>query len=175
VLVEAAGGGLGVLLVQLAARAGARVVGAAGGAPKRDLARRMGAEVVVDYRDPQWTDRVPGPVGLVYESVGGDVGAAALRLLADGGRLVVFGFASGAPVPLTDGDRRRVRVLGMGWSAGEMRAATAEALDLAVAGELTPVIGQRYPLDQAADAHRAIASRTTLGKTLLVVNQPATR
>ncbi len=171
VLVEAAGGGLGVLLTQLAVRAGARVIGAAGGAPKRELARRMGAELVVDYRDPQWTDEVraaTGGVDLVYESVGGAVGTGALGLLVDGGRLAVFGFASGAPVRLTDEDRRRVRVLGMGWSPEEQRAASVAALELATAGRLTPVIGQRYPLDRAADAHRAIEARTTVGKTLLV-------
>jgi NADPH2:quinone reductase len=68
-------------------------------------------------------------------------------------------------------DRDDVTVLGfevLGAIAPRAAALTARALDLAAAGTLRPVVGQTFPLDQAADAHRAIEARTTLGKTLLI-------
>ena len=105
VLVEAAAGGLGTLLVQTAAAAGARVVAAAGGPPKLALARALGAHEAVDYRDPGWPERVREAVGeldVVFDGVGGAVGRAAFGLLARGGRMVGYGMASGewaAPPP----------------------------------------------------------------------------
>ncbi|MFC7582943.1 zinc-binding dehydrogenase [Nonomuraea antimicrobica] len=87
VLVEAAGGGVGSLLVQLARDAGARVVGAASSAAKRDLAASLGAELTVDYTDPGWTDVVreaTGGLDVVFDGVGGDLGTAAQALLKDG-------------------------------------------------------------------------------------------
>src|SRR5579884_4316827 len=79
VLVEAAAGGVGSLLVQLAARARARVIGAAGGERKLGLARDLGASVVVDYTRPGWADRVSSAVGnvdVVFDGVGGSIGRA---------------------------------------------------------------------------------------------------
>jgi NADPH2:quinone reductase len=77
VLVEAAAGGVGTLLVQLARAAGARCVAAAGGACKVEVARGIGVEVAVDYREPGWAERVRevvGAVDIVFDGVGGDVG-----------------------------------------------------------------------------------------------------
>jgi NADPH2:quinone reductase len=94
VLVHAAAGGVGWLLVQLAWRHGARVViGAAGS--ERKLARvREIADVAVDYTRPDWT-RAAGSADVVFDGVGGRVGREAMRLLAPGGRFVAYGFASG--------------------------------------------------------------------------------
>ncbi|WP_363321365.1 zinc-binding dehydrogenase [Saccharomonospora sp.] len=77
VLVEAAGGGVGSLLVQLARNAGATVVAAAGGRHKRELAADLGADVTIDYREPDWADEVRrrvGEVDVVFDAVGGDIG-----------------------------------------------------------------------------------------------------
>jgi NADPH2:quinone reductase len=178
VLVEAAGGGVGTLLVQLAAAAGATVIAAAHGEAKLALARALGAHAAVDYDRPDWAEAVravTGPAGVevVFESVGGDVARAALDLLAPGGRLVVFGWASGTPVNVdpADAERRGITVtnaLAARRPPQALRAASAAALDEARHGRLRPVIGQTYPLARAADAHRAIEARATTGKTLLL-------
>jgi NADPH:quinone reductase len=173
VLVEAAAGGVGTLLVQLARAAGARVVAAAGGACKVEVARGIGVEVAVDYRESGWAERVResvGAVSVVFDGVGGDVGESAFGLLDRGGRMVRFGMASGEWATISDeAAGRGVELISLSRLApGETRAFTGDALAEAAAGRLRPVIGQRFPLDRAADAHAAIESRATVGKTLLV-------
>ena len=174
VLVEAAAGGVGTLLVQLARAAGARVVAAAGGACKVEVARGSGVEVAVDYRESGWAEQVREAVGaldVVFDGVGGAIGEAAFGLLDRGGRMVRFGMASGAWARISDeaAAGRGVELIGLSRLAPEeTRALTEDALVEAAAGRLRPVIGQRFPLEQAADAHAAIESRATVGKTLLV-------
>lgn len=177
VLVEAAGGGVGSLLVQLATAAGARVVGAAGGARKLELARELGAEVAIDYREPTWTEGVREAVGgvdVVLDGVGGMIGRAAFDLLDRGGRMLSFGLASGAraDVPEETAADRGVTILGLSRpSPRENRALVESVLAEAAAGRLRPIIGQRFPLARAADAHAAIQARATVGKTLLEVGR----
>jgi NADPH:quinone reductase len=167
VLIEAAAGGVGSLLVQLARAAGARVIAAAGGAAKTALAAELGADATVDYTLPGWAGEV-GPVDVVFDGVGGEVGAASLGALRPGGRFVLFGLASGRPTTI---DRADVTLLGfevlgqIGARAGEF---TTRALAEAAAGRLRPVVGQTFPLAEAAAAHTAIETRATLGKTLLI-------
>jgi NADPH2:quinone reductase len=171
VLVEAAAGGVGSLLIQLAKARGARVIAAAGGARKVELARELGAGVAVDYREPGWTDRA-GAVDVVFDGVGGDIARSAFGLLDRGGRMVSFGLASGtwADVSEDEAAQRGVTLVRPRRPTPEQtRELTASALAEAAAGRLRPVIGQRFPLDRAADAHAAIQSRATVGKTLLVV------
>lgn len=177
VLVEAAAGGVGTLLVQLARTAGARVVAAAGGARKFELARELGAEVAVDYREQGWADLVREAVGgvdVVFDGVGGAVAQSAFGLLDGGGRMLSFGMASGEWADISDeaAAERGVTKVGMTRpTPEEMRAFTESALAEAAAGRLRSVIGQRFPLERAADAHAAIESRDTVGKTLLEVRQ----
>lgn len=178
VLVEAAGGGVGTLLVQLAVAAGARVIAAASGPAKLELAVTLGAHTGVDYSRADWVDRVRDATGgagveLVFESVGGAVGRAALELLAPGGRMVVFGRASGTPLHLEPGEAEARGITVVDFFARPhppqaLREASAAALDEALAGRLRPVIGQTYPLERAAAAHEAIEARATTGKTLLL-------
>jgi NADPH:quinone reductase len=170
VLVEAAAGGVGSLLVQLLATAGAHVVAAAGGARKLAVARELGAAEVVDYREPDWTAGV-APVDVVLDGVGGDVSRAAFGLLPRGGRLLSYGLASGSWTPVTGDEAaaRGVTVLRTAATPEQLRACTESALAEAAAGRLRPLIGRRFPLDAAADAHAAIESRATVGKTLLEV------
>jgi NADPH2:quinone reductase len=175
VLVEAAAGGLGTVLVQVARDAGARVVAAAGGADKLALARSLGAEEAVDYRRPGWAGEV-GPVDVAFDGVGGAVGRDAFGLVAPGGRMVTYGAASGewaTPSP-EQAARRGVTLVAPGRPAPVALAAlTAEALAMAVAGRIRPVIGARVPLERAADAHAALEARATMGKTLLDVRAAA--
>jgi NADPH:quinone reductase len=169
VLVEAAAGGVGSLIVQLAKAAGATVVAAAGGARKLAVAKELGADVTVDYTEDGWPDRVGGPVDVVFDGVGGDIGRTAFELLGRGGRMVSFGLASGSWTAIGDEEAtaRGVTLVRPSATPDELRAHTESALAEAAAGRLHPVIGQRFPLEKAADAHRAIQSRATVGKTLL--------
>lgn len=173
VLVEAAAGGVGTLLVQLARTAGAEVVAAAGGPRKVALARSLGAEVAVDYRSPDWPE-LAGEVDVVFDGVGGSVALAAFSLLRRGGRMLSYGLASGAWADVSEeaAAARGVSLVRSRPTPEEARVLTAAALVEAAAGRLTPVIGQRFPLDRAADAHAAIEARATVGKTLLEVTAP---
>src|SRR6185312_3541191 len=102
VLVTAAGGGVGSLLIQLARNAGAgTIVAAAGNERKLALAHDLGADVTVDYRQPDWPDLVRNASGgtgidVVFDGVGGSIGRSAFELTAPGGRYVVFGLSSGS-------------------------------------------------------------------------------
>ncbi|MBB5780274.1 zinc-binding dehydrogenase [Nonomuraea jabiensis] len=179
VLVEAAAGGVGSLLVQLARTAGARVVGAARGSRKLDLIRELGAEAAVDYSEPGWTERVLEATGgagadVVFDGVGGEIGRAAFGVTARGGRFSVHGASSGevtAVDPAQTG-REDVDVIGIeqlfGFGPHVARWAE-EMMAQAAAGLVRPVIGQTFPLERAADAHAAIEHRTALGKTLLLI------
>jgi NADPH:quinone reductase len=177
VLVEAAGGGVGTLLVQLAQQAGARVVALAGEPGKLALARELGADVAIDYRGGDWPDAVraaAGRVDVVFDGVGGEVGGAAFGLLGPGGRFYPFGMASGSFAPVTPelAASRQVTLLRGGpANAGESAALTRTALAEAAAGRLRPVIGQEYDLARASAAHAAIEARATVGKTLLTVSR----
>ena len=175
VLVEAAGGGVGTLLVQIARRAGARVVALAGQPRKLALARDLGADVTVDYSHDGWERQVrdlAGQVDVVFDGVGGDIGLAAFGLLGAGGRFCPFGMASGsfAPVPPDLARDRQVTVrAGAGGSPEELAELARTALAEAAAGRLRPVVGQEFELAEAARAHAAIEARQTVGKTLLAV------
>ncbi|MBV2366692.1 zinc-binding dehydrogenase [Streptomonospora nanhaiensis] len=183
VLVEAAAGGLGSLLVQLSRAAGARVVGAARGEAKLAAVRKLGAEAVVDYSLPGWTEEARAATGgagfdLVFDGVGGEIGRAALGLVARGGRLSVHGASSGAATEVApeEAAERGVTVLPLsqlfGFGAGAHEW-TRRALEEAAAGRLTPLIGATLPLEQAAEAHAAMEARAVVGKTLLIVDEAA--
>ena len=167
-LVEAAAGGVGTLLVQLARAAGAEVIAAAGGERKLALARELGASAAIDYREPGWTGAA-GAVDVVFDGVGGATARAAFELLGRGGRMISFGLASGewAAIPDEAAAARGVTLVRPQATPEQMREYTVHALAEAAAGRLRPVIGQRFPLERAADAHAAIESRSTIGKTLL--------
>jgi NADPH2:quinone reductase len=175
VLVMAAAGGVGTLLVQLAGAAGAAVVvGAAGGERKLDVVRSLGATVAVDYGRADWPDavRAAGGVDVVFDGVGGGLGRAAFDLVERGGRYLPHGLASGRPTEATLAEifARGITVIGGGFggSPADLRALSADALAEAAAGRLRPTIGQTFPLERAAEAHAAIEARTAVGKTLLI-------
>jgi NADPH:quinone reductase len=168
-LVLAAAGGVGSLLVQLARSAGANVLAAAGGERKCALARDLGATETVDYGQPVWAERLRS-VDVTFDGVGGEIGTAALARTRD--RFVQFGMADGRPTDTSGAD---VTVIGfrelaaLGARSVEL---TRSALAMAAAGTLRPVVGQTFPLVRAADAHAAIESRATIGKTLLLTARP---
>jgi NADPH2:quinone reductase len=175
VLIEAAAGGVGTLLVQIARNAGARVMALASQPRKLAIARDLGADLTVDYSRDGWDKQVRDAVGevdVVFDGVGGDIGLAAFGLLAAGGRFCPFGMASGSFAPVTAelAQARQVTIrTGAAASPEELAELTRTALAEAAAGRLQPVIGQEFELSAAASAHAAIEARTTIGKTLLTV------
>ena len=177
VLIEAAAGGVGSLLVQIARNAGARVVALAGQPRKLAIARDLGADLTVDYSHDGWEQQVrdaADEVDVVFDGVGGDIGRAAFGLLTTGGRFCPFGMASGGFAPVTAElaqDRHITIRAGAAGSPEELAALTRTALAEAAAGRLRPVIGQEFELAAAADAHAAMEARHTIGKTLLTVTR----
>lgn len=179
VLIEAAAGGVGSLLVQLVVNAGAFVVGASGSMRKADLIGSLGAHYV-DYSLPDWIEAARAilaqqggapSLDVVFDGVGGPIGTAASTLLRPGGRLSVYGVASGSDTTISETQSIRVIGLSSAPSASETVSLIKEVLDLAATGKIRPVIGQIHTLADAAQAHAAIEARTTVGKTLLT-NQP---
>jgi NADPH:quinone reductase len=169
VLVEAAAGGVGSLLVQLARNAGARVIAAAGGERKLALARELGADEAVDYTREGWAAGLEADV--VFDGVGGAIAHAAFGTLRPGGRMCSFGLASGTWVKIEpeEAHAREVELVSPARPTPEESSQrTRHALAEAAAGRLRPVIAQAVPLAEAAAAHAAIEARATAGKTLLV-------
>ncbi|ANZ43087.1 NADPH:quinone reductase [Lentzea guizhouensis] len=177
VLVAAATGGAGSLLVQLARDAGALVVAAARGERKLALARELGAQVTVDYSLDGWQDRVldaTDGVAVAFDGAGGPLGRAVFETVRAGGRFVTYGTSDGfADIDPELAKQREVHVdnaLADGPPApAVVRELLAEALALTAAGRIRPVIGATYPLAQAEKAHRSLEERTTLGKSLLLL------
>lgn len=183
VLVNAAAGGVGSLLVQMARRSGARrVVAAAGSSEKLAIARDIGADAGADYTQPGWIDVLCAENGgsgpdIIYEGSGGTVTSGSLALLAPFGRILIYGalnlqdFALGVPElkALVAGNQSLTgfTLLPLLSEAG-VKADLAELFALAGRGELKVLAGGSYPLEQAGDAHRALESRGTSGKLVLV-------
>jgi NADPH2:quinone reductase len=159
VLVTAAAGGIGTLLVQAARNAGAQVVAAAGP-----------GKAALDYTRRGWADDL-GAVTVVLDGVGGAIGREAMETLAPGGRLLLFGYASGEMTPLSAGDLFRYGITAsaaIGRRLTITRTLEERALAAAADGTLVPAM-QRFPLADAAAAHAALESRRTTGKVVLVV------
>lgn len=170
VLVAPGLGGLGSLLVQMVAATGATAIAAVRGAEKVATARELGVEAV-DYSDPDWPRNIGRRPDVVFEGIGGAMGATALALLDDGGRFSNYGMASGAPTSVPEADRGRLTVADMSqlmefWPEAARRF--KEVLADTAAGRLKPIIGQTYPLARAATAHADMEARRFVGKTLLL-------
>lgn len=180
VVVPAAAGGVGSLAVQLAAHAGARVIGLAGSPEKRELAEELGAHAVVDSTADDLTERIldaaGGPVAAALEMTGGVTFARTLAAVAPRGRLAVYGFAGGelASVPTRELMERSITVSGF-WlpqlyaDRTALQTSMRALFDAVTDGSLTPLTGAVYGLGEAARAHHALAARTPTGKLALEV------
>jgi NADPH:quinone reductase len=175
VLVTAAAGGVGSILVQLAKASGARVIALAGSAPKLDFARTLSADVTVNYRDHDWTTRIhtvaPDGVDVVFDGVGAEITTILFPLVRPHGRYLSHGAAGGrwGTIDGTTAAQRNVTVIGVSAIGAAATFALAErALRLAAQEVIRPTIGQVFSLDDTAAAHTAIESRATIGKTLLI-------
>jgi NADPH2:quinone reductase len=186
ILVHAAAGGVGLLLTQLAVARGARVIATVSTPEKESLARAAGAADVVRYTElGDVTTELPAlvrsltdgaGVHAVYDGVGRATFDASLASLRRRGMLVLFGAASGQVPPV---DPQRLNAAGSVYltrpkladhtvDRAELMWRAGDLFDAVVAGRLDVRIGATYRLEDAAEAHRALASRRTTGKVLLV-------
>jgi NADPH2:quinone reductase len=180
VLVHGAAGGVGTAALQIAKGLGAKTIGVVSSDEKEQVAREAGADDVV-RSDAGWKDEVKalsgGGVDVVLDPVGGDRFTDSLRSLREEGRVVVVGFTGGS-IPEVKVNRlllNNAEVIGAGWGAYVMgkpdvnRRIGAAVNDLIEAGSVAPIVGGRFPLEQAAAALASIDDRTALGKVVLDV------
>ena len=180
-LIQAGAGGVGQLLIQLAKKLGAEVFTTVGDHAKAELAAQAGADHVIEYRESDFGDaveRIAGPKALdvVYDGVGRSTFERGLELLRPRGMMVTFGNASGpvdpiAPLRLSQlGSLFLTRPLLAHYVADptELRTRAADVLDWVATGDLRVRIGERFPLAEAAEAHRRLEGRRTSGKVLLI-------
>ena len=179
-LVHAAAGGVGIAAVQIGKALGAKVIATAGGADKLEVARRVGADVVIDYRSDNWVDHVKEATGgrgadVIYDPVGGDVFDQSMKCIAWNGRLLVIGFASGR-IPEVKLNRvllKNISLVGLHWGAHLMHEpervpeAFAALFDLYRAKKIAPVIYRDYPLAEVPAALEALGSRGSYGKVVV--------
>jgi NADPH2:quinone reductase len=179
VVIEAAAGGTGALSIQIAKRAGARVIGIASSEEKRATAERLGADATVDSHAEDMREAIleangGEQVDAVLQMSGGEAFQQQLRTLAPFGRMVAFGIASREEPEVKIGHlmRNSRAVIGF-WlvhliaQREELARTIGELMSWVAAGELEVLIGGVYPLSDAAKAHEDIMSRTTQGKLLL--------
>lgn len=182
VLIQAAAGGLGTLLVQVARNTGATVIGTASTADKISLIRDLGCAHPINYLEEDFLKRtleITGGAGcdLVIESVGGEVFDMSLACLRSRGTLVTLGVASKSPAKVDT-----VKLLAKNWTvagfhltdytmdAAAMMRALADLHLWLDAGSLQIRVNHAFPLEEAAEAHRMISARQTSGKVVLDVD-----
>ena len=180
VLVQAAAGGVGLVLGQWLAAKGVTAIGTAGGPAKAALAAAHGYAHVIDYQAGDFVPRVRELTGgagvdVVYDSVGRDTWRGSLACLRTRGTFVCFGQSSGAIEGFGMGDLARgsfsaCRPVLFHYisTPADLQARAADLFAAVAAGAIRADVRQRYPLDRVADAHRDLEARRTSGATVLV-------
>jgi NADPH2:quinone reductase len=178
-LVTGAAGGTGTAAIQLGKAAGARVVAVAGGEEKAQLAREVGADVVIDHRaTPDWVDTVREATGggadVAYDPVGGDTFHQVRRCMGWDGRLLVIGFVAGIPEVATNHALlKSYSIVGVHWGASLARFPDSlgrqmtTLLEMAAAGVVDPPLYPPYAFEDAATALQDLADRKTYGKVVV--------
>ena len=180
VLVHGAAGGVGTAALQVAKGLGARTIAVVSSDTKQQVALQAGADHVVRSDGP-WKDEVKelsgGGVEVVFDPVGGSRFTDSLRSLREGGRLLVVGFAGGS-IPEVKVNRLllgNTEVIGAGWG-GYVMGRPEVNLEIGAAvnrlieqGNVAPIVGERFPLERAADALRFLDERRATGKVVLDV------
>ena len=180
VLVHGAAGGVGTAALQVAKGLGARTIAVVSSDAKQQVALQAGADHVVRSDGP-WKDEVKelsgGGVEVVFDPVGGSRFTDSLRSLREGGRLLVVGFAGGS-IPEVKVNRLllgNTEVIGAGWG-GYVMGRPEVNLEIGAAvnrlieqGFVAPIVGERFPLERAADALRFLDERRATGKVVLDV------
>jgi NADPH:quinone reductase len=179
-LVHGGAGGTGTAAIQLGKAAGATVIATAGSDEKVELCLSVGADHAINYKSQDFADEVNKitdrkGADVVWDPVGGDVYDRSTKCIAFEGRIVIVGFTSGR-IPEAKANHVLVKnysVVGLHWGAYELRnpalvaEATRQLFDMYAKGTIKPVISATYPLKDAPEALRAVASGGTTGKVLL--------
>jgi NADPH2:quinone reductase len=181
VLIHAAAGGVGSVLVQMAKALGvARIFATAGSPAKLEIARGFGADVAIDYTKDDFAKVVSAEtsgagVDVICDAIGGEVFAKGLTVLAPFGRHVVYGQSGGSPGTLTTDLLHRTNRAVLGYSSGhyrrnrpeKLRPAVEAAFKLVAAGKVGILDGGRFALEEAGKAHQLVESRASTGRVFL--------
>jgi NADPH2:quinone reductase len=178
ILIHAAAGGVGSLLVQLAKHKGAKVLGTASTAEKLEKIAGLGADVGINYSESDWTDQVLAATDgkgadLIIEMVGGEIGKQNFKCLATGGTMLVYGAASGEDFQISAlsllGRMQAVKGYNLNLETrGNMAAFTKELISNIAENRLQVIVNE-FPLERAKEAHDALEGRRTMGKVVLTV------
>ncbi|MBR7826731.1 NADPH:quinone oxidoreductase family protein [Actinospica sp. MGRD01-02] len=181
VLVHAAAGGVGSAAVQLAKAAGARVIGVVGGGAKAEIARGLGADLVIDRKSEDFIAAVKKytegrGVDVAFDPVGGDAYTGSAKCIGFEGRIVVVGFAGGhIPAPaLNHALVKNYSILGLHWGLykqkdpGAVWAAHEALVALADSGGIKPLVSERVPVKQAVDGLTALGRGETTGRVVVL-------
>ena len=173
VLVLGAASGVGSAGIQIAKAAGARVITTAGSEEKRALGVDLGADEVLDHRDPDWPKRVKALTeghgcDVVFEHIGPATWSGAMRVLARRGRLVTCGGTTGPKVDVTLPHLFMKNQSVLGSTMGP-RAAFPEIFQRVAEGSFRPVVDRILPIDEIQQAHRLLEGRQVCGKLVLTL------
>jgi putative PIG3 family NAD(P)H quinone oxidoreductase len=185
VLVHGGSSGIGTMAIQLAARAGARVITTAGTQAKLDVCRELGADVTINYRDEDFVEKVREAtdgrgVDVILDNMGAKYLARNIDALAVGGRLVVIGMQGGTKAELDLGKllakRAAVHATGLrgrpatgpGGKAEIIEAVRRDVWPDVERGTIRPIVDRRLPMSRAAEAHRTLEASEHVGKVLLL-------
>ncbi|MEZ5119718.1 MAG: NAD(P)H-quinone oxidoreductase [Candidatus Nanopelagicales bacterium] len=178
VLIHGGGSGIGTFAIQWARAIGAHVAVTAGSDEKLQRCADLGAEVLINYREQDFVEALPGPVDVILDVIGAKYLDANVRALADGGRLVVIGLQGGVKAELNLGallnKRGAVFATSLRSRSVEQKAEICAAVvrdvwPLYGSGAIRPIVDQVLPLARAADAHRVLAGSSHFGKVILAV------
>ncbi|BDH57112.1 NADPH:quinone oxidoreductase family protein [Tsukamurella sp. PLM1] len=178
-LVHAAAGGVGSAAIQLGKAAGAKVIGVVGGEAKAEVARALGADVVIDRHTQDFVEVVKAETGgrgadVIYDPVGGDTYKRSTKCIAFEGRILVIGFAGGAiqEAALNHALIKNYSIVGLHWGLynrfdpAAVRQCHAELTALADRGLVNPLVSERLPFDAVPDGLQRLADGTTVGRVV---------
>lgn len=181
-VVNGAGGGVGLTAVEIGKMMGARVIATAGSDEKLAIARIKGAEFTINYKTENVRDKIKEYTGgkganVVYDPVGGEVFRQTFRAMAPEGRMIVIGFASGdiPQVPANHLLVKNIELIGFYWGAYRefkpeiIQKSNEQLFDWYEEGKIRPHISGTFPLENTVDAIRALRNRTSSGKVVVTM------
>ncbi|MCK5425807.1 MAG: NADPH:quinone oxidoreductase family protein [Emcibacter sp.] len=181
-VVNGAGGGVGLTAVEIGKMMGARVIATAGSDEKLAIARIKGAEFTINYKTENVRDKIKEYTGgkganVVYDPVGGEVFRQTFRAMAPEGRMIVIGFASGdiPQVPANHLLVKNIELIGFYWGAYRefkpeiIQKSNKQLFDWYEEDKIRPHISGTFPLEKTVDAIRALRNRTSSGKVVVTI------